>query len=136
MFRSQTDEQLAARWDDEPWVNSAGGQRANEQINEWYEFAPRIECIPSRDPKPYGCDEGHGECHRSRIPNPGFSWAPRPEFARPPVNGILVAFRHPRAATIWQFLAGLNQPEIWWPEMTPVEIVHARKVLERLANLT
>lgn len=68
-----------------------------------------------------------------------------PEFARPPVNPILVALREWEIEP-WCALQTLNGYsftydhiddwcDAWEPTTTPAEIEHARKVLTRLAAL-
>lgn len=151
IFRSQTDEQLAARWDDAPFITDFG--RTNMPIGP-REYAPRVECIPSRDRDPFvrtynGAFARHVSAEYAaqtprRYTN-GFNeivvtrYSPRPEFARPPVNPILVDFReHLGVATLW--LEWLDGGFVLEPdgnldalaESTPAEIEHARKVLTRL----
>lgn len=138
MFRSQTDEQLAAWWDKEPWacyqvVTRDGGktwervevQRHAEEHEGDVHFVPRVECIPSR------------------IVMSG-TWALGME--RPPVNPILVAFRNDvnksgRDTALIQYLAiyargpqrvGERLRFFFGEEATD----HARKVLTRLATLS
>jgi hypothetical protein len=152
-FRSQTDEQLAAKWDPYPWLDKQTKSRysypgARISSNKPWTFAPRVECIPSRDPLPYV----DNELPSLRLPvgNLGMShFDPRPEYARPPVNRVLVEVRgalaNPpterklyRSSVIALYLRWLSQVDYDNAADDPAtsdEIEHARKVLTRLAAL-
>lgn len=162
MFRSQTDEQLAAKCDPMPTVRHSDGKRGGWDMMpnllpgehgafgqlEKLEFRPRVECIPSRDPEPYLRTYNGGSPKRitaeyaaqteARYKN-NFGeivwtqWAPRPEFARPPVNRVLTEVRVDRGSLAAE-LALLDNPD-YTRNFTPAEINHARKALTRLANL-
>lgn len=158
MIRSTTDEMLAARHDPEPYVRTYNGvdpKRITAQHASYtpsrYEngfgeivvthFAPRVECIPSRDPEPVRYVRGFsrqgggiGLDMLHRFPHL-YVFDPRPEYTRPEPNPILVAFREPKAATIWHFIASLDEPAVWWPNATPADIEDARKVLTRLVEV-
>lgn len=144
-MRSQTDEQLAARWDDAPWELPETKGRARTRRAAAYEFAPRIECIPSRDPLPYvdpatGNQLDAGAAQTERYYGRVMEWAPRPEFARPPVNLVLVHFRAqlspviPLRLHVRGFLNGITR--LVSEGFSIAEIEHARKVLMRLARVT
>lgn len=148
MIRSTTDEMLAARFDPEPWLREDGLRFAYRWQGEGVHFDPRPEFIPSRDPEPYRCGakSGYELRHQpsdiSVCPDPIF--APRPEFARPGPNPILVDIRKYRAER-----QGMNNPKGWgrilrafegaasdnpWGA-TPAQIEDARKVLTRFVGV-
>jgi len=166
MFRSQTDEQLAARHDPEPWIAGDNGwsdrfaiEADALEVDSRHPaaiFEPRVECIPSRDPLPYTGWNTNRRTKRPEQHDRPNNWAPRPEFARPPVNRILEAYRAyldahriDTYAEYWLFgiasfdtFGGFRE---WSNEdhnfhalatATHAEIEHARKVLARLAQLT
>lgn len=131
MMRSQTDEQLAAKWDPKPWRNVDTGERSDNgnpdgRIGTRYTFDPRPECIPSRiwdDTDPDGFVRY------------------RPEAVRPPVNPILVAFRLFVARHTGMRLPGAAEDWLAFGDpaedgATPEQLDHARKVLTRLATLS
>lgn len=148
-FRSQTDEQLATQWDPFPYVTATGARCTKELMeNAMYPpsatLSPRVEFIPSRDPEPWLHYCGQFGCtgHRESFERTGMDaeWSPHPEFARPPVNRVLVTFRLnrrktppvtvQRQASAW--LASLSSMAV---AFTPAEIDHAHKVLEHLVAL-
>lgn len=147
MFLSLTDEQRAAKWDDEPWYDSFTGERlADGEVPPdavGFVFSPRVECVPGRDPKPYliasGPSVGGEVGQRRRTGGENRIWLPRPEFARPPVNRVLVDFRARRAATPKATVQ--RQAVAWLDSLNSMyaarlypsdQIEHARKVLNRL----
>jgi len=107
----------------------------------------------NHDPLPWLHDHASENCrdNGSRFTTNngvGNVWAPRPEFARPPVNGVLAAFRDwgvktgdpawalrcfHDAVTTDDFAPEAHREVI--REAEAAEIDHARKVLTRLANL-
>ncbi len=141
-FRSQTDEQLAARWNKEPWV-SPNGIRYPYPANDTYALAPRVERIPSYYGTTYvdylhDHDTGYGP------PLDFDDWAEW--VGMPPVNRVLVAFRDAlssgeyEAVTLTANWVGLIATqggifEVECEDATPAEIDHARRVLTRLAAL-
>lgn len=151
-FRSLSDEQLAAKHDPTPWCHDDGEGRTlryasiteTPTINgSWHD--PRVECIPSRDSTTYA------DYLRDFDPSPQEPWegysAPLDfdEWAEsvgmPPVNPILVTFRHHYEhsddwienvetwITMTERTKGYFNPE--WRDVEARE--HARKVLTRLA---
>lgn len=147
--RSMTDEQLAARWDKHPWIDSRNTRWANPKPDCL--FAPRPECIPSRDRWPYETNLGtHGDLATAQRLGIEVRFNPRPEFARPPVNPILSAFRDEQRMYsvmgdedgqlhdyIFLLDGGWDVADIGGlPSATPVQVEFARKVLTRLANIT
>jgi len=156
-FRSQTDEQLAARWDTEPWRDLSTGNRAAKPpspilaiVGKW-EFAPRVECIPSRDPEPFVRTYNGTEPKRvtpeyasqtKRRYENSFGeivvtqWHPRPEYARPPVNRVLTKARGwMKDGITTSYGSALWKVNNGGASGTVDEYNHARKVLERLAAL-
>lgn len=163
-FRSTTDEMLAARFDPEPWLNRAGEhdslQPGEKRPNGWV-YLPRVECIPSRDPFAWEVVRKDGSAYRVTAPLGSYMrhwntaevrFAPRPEYARPEPNPILVAARNDRMGKAYRTSAVAQ----WWLDAigqhrqgvpfsiltdqilnraTPAQIDHARKVLTRLANV-
>lgn len=128
MMRSQTDEMLAAKWDPEPYIHTASGQRGpSRYVGGWSDaiLAPRVEMIPSRH-------IFHGK--------PGHRIDTGRVWPRPPVNEVLVLFRRqllplvPLEAHIHGFLSGITR--LASEGFTVAEINHARRVLKRLAALT
>lgn len=159
MFRSQTDAQLAAKHDLEPYVTANGTRLSAENYDRLpqpggaatYTLHPRVECIPSRDYEPW-LNPRNGD--RAHIRRDGWTWAPRPEYARPPVNRILAAFREYRAIAVWDRTSDTAMDwrdydkaaprleaksfRLYWgvrKNATPAEVDHARKVFTRLAAL-
>lgn len=128
--RSMTDEQMLAKYgyDKHPWLKyPQGTQRDSVALDTNSRFDPRPECIPSRDPFPFIRRDGQRRPAR-QWPDDRFD--PNPEFARPPVNLILAAFR--------------DDPTLWFASVrdigfamgcTPDQIDFASKVLTRLAKL-
>lgn len=138
-MRSQTDEQLAAKWDPEPWLHASGKRAADEltgRLMLWGDWthAPRPECIPS-----ITFQQGsRGD-------------SPIRTLKRPPVNPILVMVRAYRAERLtmknpkaWghverkveQYLAAIDRRDpLILASYNPEQIDHARKVLTRLAAL-
>lgn len=152
MFRSLTDEQLAAKHDKRAWRGANGWRflgmpEADEPGVKWpVVFAPRVECIPSRDPRPWHGMTGHGHWYRSAHRVQGQTFDPRPEYARPPVNRVLAQLRENAVLNetpvedvdIWSALedtAGDPESAAAYCGVTVAEIDHARKVLTRLAAL-
>lgn len=144
MFRSQTDEQLAARWDQEPWRNVDTGERSDNgnpdgRIGTRYTFDPRPECIPQR-PQRHSDDSDF----ESDLTEPEWREAGLPLIARPPVNPILVNLRADLGfdSTVSELANEyLDEAEgrfdnRWEDDFTPEQIDHAHKVLTRLAALS
>lgn len=135
MFRSQTDEQLAAKHDPAPYDKNGIRSWTNEHAYGEWVFSPRVECIPSRDPFPYQGPTGSYHANPGWLGEERLTFAPRPEFARPPVNRILKAFRTDNRerytlserAQLWLDTTTIG-------DFTPAEIDHARKVLTRLSK--
>jgi hypothetical protein len=134
MMRSQTDEQLAARWDKEPYVSNGRRFATHDEAltDAWHNgnhgiyFDPRPECIPSR--------------WRTEVTSDGYgpNGYPRVRIPRPPVNPILVEYREDSYPELHRY------PAVWLADLieqrgprafTPEQIDHARKVLTRLAAL-
>lgn len=139
MFRSQTDEQLAARWDSSPW--DLMGARFRGGIPELgYVFAPRVECIPSRDPRPFRDTITWTRYAAQNGAVWPFNWAfaPRPEFARPPVNMFLSSLRRVLSdgAITPQKVVEMYLETLDDHPATRDDVKHARKVLTRLAALS
>lgn len=161
-FRSTTDEMLAARFDPESWVTEDGKRQATSEVpyrlggRTYADYAPRPEFIPSRDPEPWVDPDFYGSPYRiARVfsgTTPGvWRWSPRPEYARPEPNPILVAIRRAysggvngatAASSVAEWVSGEmvdGDPEslIFYPEVKcdPAYIEHARKVLARLVNI-
>jgi hypothetical protein len=152
MIRSTTDEMLAARFDPEPYVDATGRRYAHPSEFAVGTLDPRPEFIPSRDPEPWVDPDFYGSPYRiARVfsgTTPGvWRWSPRPEYARPEPNPILVDFRanETRQATgtaklarLW--LSVLSDGRDWERHTgnratSPTQIEHARKVLTRLVNV-
>jgi hypothetical protein len=157
VIRSMSDEQMLAKYgyDKEPWVDSNGVRYVEapfgHDTGEWFELQPRPECIPSRDPLPWQIIAPDLIPYRTDDPSdvPAsfiITWKPRPEFARPPVNPILAAFRDSTGwpdfgAKLDAIRYALRKPGkmLWgrqWTEATTQQIADARRVLERLAKIT
>ena len=149
-FRSQTDEQLSARHDPEPYSAHDGSRAAHAHgfptaiLTFGVKFDPRPEYIPSRDSAPWAGESEEGAPMRYEDERVGDSiWSPRPEFARPPVNRILTAFRE--SVEYWgmneairRYLGTFDAIEagrlFGGPNSgDPSQRAHARKVLARLA---
>jgi hypothetical protein len=135
-MRSQTDEQLAARWDVRP-------------ASEW-PYVPRAECIPSRYFALLGPRGGHWREWRgfagdwdaaiglAEAANPGWDVHTCGVVSRSPVNPILVMFRKSVAdgdddafENAWSCAKG-------WPmhgHVTDEDRAFALKMLTRLAAL-
>lgn len=124
MFRSQTDEQLAARHDPAPFErNGIRSDTAEHAYGEW-KHAPRVECIPSRNNDPFP-RQSH------TYPDPDPAW----NVARPPVNRVLVAFREVGHSAL-EYLNGMSvQTYVGAPQTTSDEIDHARRVLTKLKGV-
>lgn len=157
-IRSTTDEMLAARHDPEPWVDRNGDRYAHPRLTgASLSFEPRVECIPSRDPYPYvevapGVgNTGRRYTSREQATSINMTFRPRPEFARPEPNPILVAFREEtdrtaEQAAYWSEALSRFQCDEPWSVgdymdvledvldagCTPSQIEGARKVLTRL----
>lgn len=144
IFRSTTDEMLAARFDPEPWVDPDGTRHVTGGWSSAY--APRPEFIPSRDPEPYISTRGT----RTSMALEGdkfWRWSPRPEYARSEPNPILADFRNSvkgDAASLARNWLGLMEEDpdmseyvVWAPIRNPLpeHIEHARKVLTRLVSI-
>jgi len=153
MFRSQTDEQLAARHDPKPYITQAGQRMTAETRDRFPEplgtnfvtLDSRVEYIPSRDPLPYVSKFSGARFSVSIRPfaeaTRDQEWAPRPEFARPPVNPVLTFFREeadrygdPAHGDYMHWLEPLFSPGIKLSGrlITPGELLHARRVLTLL----
>ena len=151
MIRSTTDEMLAARFDPEPYIyeSDEGTQRLDAEealANDLGYLDPRPEFIPSRDPEPFIAALGT----RTSMALEGdkfWRWSPRPEYARPEPNPILVDFRNSvngDAASLarnWLWLMeddpDMDDHFVWAPirNPRPAEIEDARKVLTRLVGV-
>lgn len=137
MFRSQTDEQLAAKHDPKPTFRQ--GSRMDSPLR----YAPRIDTVPSKDPLPWITKQGnHTDRYRfSENVNNVLEFDPRPEFARPPVNRMLFDFRwmhvnqNHNTTVSRRAVAWLDSFTGFTKSYTPEELAHARKVLTRLSNL-
>lgn len=126
MFRSLTDEQLVYRHTGGLAYEWPSGVLSMFPTGDGISLRLRVECIPSRDPLPYKCTDGTRHANYCALGFP-VRFVPRPEFARPPVNRVLVEYRkgeynHDTDAWIWE-----------GTDVTPAEISHARKVLAKLA---
>lgn len=163
-IRSTSDADLAARHDKEPYTCVGRLYLRSATGEEWPEdyriFAPRVECIPSRDPYPYvevapGIgNTGRRYVSREQASSINMTFRPRPAYARPEPNPILVAFR----ATLDHPFKWMRHPSNWlgalddevlpdgtehcWhhrqiieSEATPAQIDDARKVLTRFVNV-
>lgn len=156
-IRSMSDEQLAARHDLEPWLGPNGVRMifihpaSDKALSGDWTFAPRVECIPSRDPLPFLTGLG-GRCAGPsfRFFNataPGY-FSPRREFRRPPVNPILSAFRDLPEIDVWLWAFASYDAfggRVIWNDpasdfhaftiATSEQVADARKVLERFARV-
>lgn len=151
--RSMTDELILAKYgyDKEPWIDptnpdgqrfATGGEIRFGRTVIQRTFAPRPERIPSRDPFPLEwAGHRYPMALAPQLPD-NSEFAPRPEFARPPVNPVLSAFRdladeapnQPFAPFIANTIAEFERfPDAVDWDGTPDQVEFARKVLTRLA---
>jgi hypothetical protein len=168
--RSTTDEMLAARFDPEPYESN--GRRFSREVYLAMSpaerkvstvYLPRVECIPSRDPMPWRVEVIDREDmdlrdarNSTRLTDPAWVtfwdasterlvFDPRPEYARPEPNPILVAFRsrlryqHSMGVTTTAWgLASIWLRDLYFysgDKATPAQIEDARKVLTRLVSV-
>ncbi len=162
-IRSTSDRDLAARHDSEPYENVCTGERhsvAEHQLllrtekpssMHAYEFAPRVECIPSRDPKPYGRMVPHASrlTQRYTEAGPGLVYDPRPEYARVEQNPILAYLREAMGRYPGLVLAAVAEEQLYSIrearmfgaqatygfDATPDDIEGAHAVLKRIMGV-
>lgn len=153
MTRSMSDEQMLAKYgyDKEPWQNVRNGERfATREAGAGLDltFAPRPECIPAPDPKPWTTQPwgtGNRFARQSSVtswhysPRPWGYFTPDPEFARPDVNPILSAFRDDHqgfAVKLKNYIWMLERSYLYPVQgYTREQVDSALVVLERLARV-
>ena len=155
-IRSTTDEMLAARFDPEPWVDSDGSRSAYIGGETPGVYLPRPGYIPTRDPHPWATVDFDGSVYRlPEVPDEYaylWHWSPRPEYARPEPNPILVALREYVTEATMEAFMWAAEHWLWiiqddpasyteagdmfrGANATPAQIEDARKVLTRIVGV-
>lgn len=151
MMRSMSDEQMLAKYgyDKEPWVSwsfKSGDEfrLSEEPTNRPSRFAPRPQCIPSRDHMPWVFNySGNRYSHIDPLLDKDWSFSPRAEFARPEVNPILTELRnllvrfpdYPFALHVANVIEDMETID-GLHYATPDQVESALKVLTPLAAVT
>lgn len=136
MFSSRT----AESFDPEPYYQPQTRRRVPFIVDSETRYDPRPHFEPTRDPnETHWLDPMSGVRMTDpdgKVNGRSLAWQPRPEYARPEPNPILVGIREGDNSVEGALDMLHEDAREWWtPVVSDAHIIHARRVLTLLAAL-